>query len=122
RVQPQSQTELLRVVALVVSPDPAPLLFARRSARTSGMRVIPACPPRFPFRHGFNVPARVRSGWTCRRFKLTHYPLWRARGSRLLTACATSALGGSARKRRTSESPDELKRGAGHGPPLPGAS
>jgi hypothetical protein len=49
----------LRLIALVVSTDLALLLFARRSARTSGVRVIPACPPRFPFRHRFQ---RTRPG------------------------------------------------------------
>lgn len=49
----------LRLVALVVFADLALLLFARWSARTSGVRVIPACPSRFPFRHRFQ---RTRPG------------------------------------------------------------
>ena len=56
-VAPSSQTELLGLVTLVVSTHLALLLFARRSARTSGVRVIPAGPLRFPFRHTLNVPA-----------------------------------------------------------------
>src|ERR671910_823446 len=66
RVRPQSQKERLRLVALVVSTDLALLLFTRRSAGTSGVRVIPACPPRFPFRHSFNVPAGSDPGGRAR--------------------------------------------------------
>jgi hypothetical protein len=61
QVTPLSQTELLGLVAPVVSTDLALLLFARRSARTSGVRVIPAGPLRFPFRHTSNVPRTARA-------------------------------------------------------------